>query len=138
MKRLAIAALLLLASAGAACSGDDNSAVETMAPDGTDATAYAFTSTITIKPTGFEPRKATAVVGETLTFVNETSEPQTVTFINGSLDMNGEMKSVGPIAPGQSLSVPKPLEITISLIYESSGVPGQQGQLQIDPGIDTL
>lgn len=126
----------------AACSGDDTSTdptVETVSPDDThDKTLTDFTSTITIKPTGFEPLKASAVLGDTLTFVNETSTEQTITFTNGSVDVDGKVTTIGPIPPGQSVSVPEPLAITISLVYESTGLPGKQGQLQIDTGITEI
>jgi plastocyanin len=140
-RHIALAALALVVLP-AACSGDDSGTdptVESVSPDDThDKTLTDFTSTITIKPTGFEPQKASAVLGDTLTFVNETSEEQTITFTNGSLDIDGNVTTVGPIPPGASISVPDRLAITLSLVYESTGLPGKQGQLQIDSGVKEI
>lgn len=105
--------------------------------DTDDPTAFAITSTVTITETGFVPIQAVAVLGDTLTFVNETNVVQTIRFTNGSLNVDGPA-TLGPIEPGESLSYAEPLSSTISLIFESDGLPGQVGRLQVDPGIDNI
>ncbi len=129
-------------SSGTQSPGDevesDGESVVTADPNDTDnPAAFDFTSTISITETGFEPRQAVAVLGEMLTFVNNTDRAQTIRFTNGTPNVDGA-PTIGPIEPGESLSFPEPLESTISLIYESDGLPGQQGQLQVDPGIEEL
>ncbi len=103
--------------------------------DTSDDAVFAFTSTITITEGGFEPcSKAVAVFGDTLTFVNETAREQTITFINASPTIDGPT-TLGPIAPGAAMDYTEELGSAISVVYESDGMPGHTGQLQINPGI---
>jgi hypothetical protein len=125
--------------AGCSSGGDDTSSTETtVVPfDTGQADRFAFTPTVKITEDGFRPEQAVATIGQTLTFVNQTARPQTITFTNGSPEIGGA-QTIGPIAPGQQMSWPRPLSATISLRYESDALPGQSGQVQIDPGIDHL
>ncbi len=133
-------AALLMAAAGAGCSGDgadsEVSQIDnvTLAPSDTaDPAGMQFTSTITITADGFVPEQAVAVFGETLTFVNDTAAEQTVRFTNGSVNIDGPA-SFGPIPPGGTVSMDEPLDTSASLLYESDGLPGVIGRLQVDPG----
>lgn len=143
MKRFVVPALLAIAALTSSCSGDDSGAaaddyIAADPNDTPDMTKFAFTSTIKITSAGFVPLQAVAVFGETVSFVNETTESQTISFINGGLGAGGAIVEVGPIAPGASASVPEPLSAAISLVFESDGLPGKQGHLQVDPGVDEL
>lgn len=141
-----LAVLATLAMAPVACSSDNEPSLGGTLPGGTtgpvteetsDGTAFDFTSTITITEDGFLPLKAVAVFGEALTFVNDTGTSQTISFTNGAPAIGGE-RTIGPIAPGGSMTYPGELATAISLVYEADGLPGKTGQLQIDPGVDTL
>lgn len=139
---LLVIGLLMSTWAIAGCSSSsaspvDDNTVPVDPTDTADAKAFAFTSTITITANGFEPAQAVAVFGQTLTFVNATTAPQTITFVNGSPNI-GAPSTYGPIAAGASLTVPGVLRTAISLVYRSDAVPGVQGRLQIDPGVKTI
>jgi plastocyanin len=141
--RRSLCALLLASTltALASCSGSDDAptaTATTVVPiDTGQKDRFDFTPTITITDAGFRPAEAVATIGQTLTFVNQTSRPQTITFTNGSPEIGGA-QTIGPIAPGQQMSWPRPLSTAISLRYESDALPGQSGQVQIDKGIDNL
>lgn len=129
-----------------ACSSGDDPSLSPVVDGGSapaipietaDGTTFDLTSTITITADGFIPLQAVAVFGDTLTFVNETEQPQTVTFTNGAPVIGGS-QTVGPIAPGGSSTYDGELQTAISLVYEVDGLPGLTGRVQIEPGIGTL
>lgn len=141
--------LVVLALATACSGANDQARVvdATPAPDDgvlasapvdtADIAQFDFTATIRITDDGFVPSWAVAVFGETLTFVNDTDETQTVRFTNGVPNVDGP-GSLGPIPPGGEFSLDDPLSAAISLVYESSALPGRTGRLQVDPGVENL
>lgn len=141
---LLLGAAAVVAIVSACSSGDDpslSSVVEGSAPaipiETADGTTFDLTSTITITPDGFIPLQAVALFGDSLTFVNETEQAQTVTFTNGSPVIGGA-QTVGPIAPGGSSTYDGELTTAMSLVYEVDGLPGLTGRVQIEPGVGTL
>lgn len=152
VKRLGRSVIVLVAaiSTAAGCSSDDegegegdissDTVSDTVAVDPSDTAnddLLAFTPTIRITESGYLPQQAVAVFGENLTFVNETEREQLIEFMNGTPHIGGP-DTIGPIEPGGTVTVEKPLDTAVSLIFESEGLPGFTGRLQIDPGVDDL
>jgi hypothetical protein len=83
--------------------------------------SFAKGQVVCITDDGVEPRLLVAIVGNTITWRNETSEPQTVTFV--AFDTHS-----GPIPPGGTWSyTPK---LPLSLAYRVSTTE-RLGQIQV-------
>ena len=131
-----IGSLALVVAAGACGSKGGANASPTTKPV-TSTTAkralnpnYDSGETITITPTGFQPKELVAQTGLKLTFVNHTAIAQHVQFEH-SRDAKGNLIASGAIPPGKSWSyTPENWE---SATYHSVDQPSLRGQIQIQP-----
>jgi hypothetical protein len=91
---------------------------------------YDSGSTVTITPTGFQPKELIALVKVPLTFVNHTSTVEQVQFEH-SRGADGQLIRSSPIPPGGHWSyTPQTWE---SATYHSIERPALRGQIQIQP-----
>jgi hypothetical protein len=149
---LVLAALLALAAACSSESGAEGCEADgscpsevteaTISPEDSIALAeddkyvsppeeFQISQTLRITDAGPVPRLLVVIQNRDMTIRNETSQPQTLHFVNAEVDAQGAT-TIGPIAPGAQTTYAPP--VPISMAYNLDGGTEARAFLQVDVG----